>query len=193
VISSPVPFLNGIPSKDDIDEAQASANDADAASRVACIPNDRIGALEQSLLAHAFLYFAAATPATRGAMYAHGLDDVTKLRELAPRRPNEYRWYTVWARVAFAQVQHGPTERSELLKSYSNAVLWAGRAVEACRRKTVRAELQASLLKTYVEGALKFADQYLGRTPPPNPPFRTDLEKKRQEWREILAALKQEK
>ncbi len=90
-------------------------------------------------------------------------------------------------------MQYGPTDRSVLLKNYTNAILWADRAVEACRRKSARADLQALLLKPYVEAALKFADGYLNRTPPPNPPFRTDLEKKRREWKGILTALKQEK
>jgi len=181
---------NARPSKQEIEEAQQAAKDAAAAGRVAFFLKGRISALEQDLFAHAFLYFAATSPATRAAMYARGLDDVTNLGKLAPRRPQEYHWCAVWARVAWGQVEHCPPDRSERLKCFSSAVHWASRAVELCQRRKIRAELTASLLKPYTEAALKFADEQLGKSPPPNPPFRTDLEKKRQEWTRIAAGLR---
>jgi hypothetical protein len=188
-----VPFDAANASSQQIEALRTAAAEAAAAEHAAGVPKDRIRAAELKLIAHALLYFTAASAAERGNMYAQGLDDITNLRANAPRRPREYRWCAAWAHVALAQVKNGATERSEQLKNYSNAVLFAGRAVETCQRKTSRAEVQDSLLKPYVEAALKFADGYLNRTPKPNPPFRTNLEKKRQEWREILAVVKQEK
>jgi hypothetical protein len=44
-------------------------------------------------------------------------------------------------------------------------------------------------LKPYVEAALRFAGEQLGKTPPPNPPFRTDLEKKQREWKQMAVKL----
>ncbi len=188
--SQAIPFDAADVSSQQIEAMRTAADEADAASRAAGLPKDRIRAAELKLTAHVLLYFAATGVAERSNMYAKGLDDIAYLRNTAPRRPREFRWCAAWAHVAFAQLSHVPADRSVLLKNYANAILWADRAVEACRRKSYRADLQSSLLKPYVEAALKFADGYLNRTPPPNPPFRTDLEKKRREWREIAEAIK---
>ena len=191
--SQAVPFDTADVSSQQIEALRTAADEADAASRAAGLPKDRIRAAELKLTAHVLLYFAATNAAERSNMYAKGLGDIAYLRNTAPRRPREFRWCAAWAHVAFAQLSHVGADRSVLLKNYTNAILWADRAVEACRRKTSRADLQSSLLKPYVEAALKFADGYLNRTPAPNPPFRTDLEKKRREWQKMLAGLTQEK
>jgi serine/threonine protein kinase len=176
-----------------LEAIKTAAAEAEAAGRVASTPKDRIRATELQFIAHTLLYFYVTNPAERSSMYAKGLDEITSLRANAPRRPHEYRWYAAWAHVAFAQMNRVPADRSALLKIYSSAVLWAGRSAEKCPRKSLRVEVQNSLLKPYLDAALKFADGYLNHTPPPNPPFRTELEKKRQEWREILAAVSDQK
>ena len=183
--SQAVPFDAPGASSQQIESLRTAAAEADAAGRAAGLPKDRIKAAELKLTAYTLLYFTATNAAERSMMYAKGLEDIAALLDLGPRRPRQYRWFAEWAHVAFAQVQNGATDRSILLKNYANAILWASRAVESCPRKTIRAELQTSLLKPYVEVALKFADGYLNRTPPPNPPFRTDLEKKRREYERI--------
>ena len=64
------------------------------------------------------------------------------------------------------------------------------RSRNSAPRKTVRAQLRDSLLKPYATAALEHATEQLAKSPPPNPPYSTELKKKRDEWKEILAAKK---
>lgn len=188
----------GGPAEKAIQEAEGAVDDASAARRVAFFINDKANALEQAFLAHTFLYFTAASPERRSpekrtAMYARSMEDVTGLLKLAPRRPNEFSWCASVARILRTEMQQADPARAptaaQRLKEYSDIIAWASRAVDLCKRKQGRDTLRTSLLRPCTEAAVKFANDQLATTPPPGPLLRADLEKKRDEWKQILDTL----
>jgi hypothetical protein len=171
-------------------DCENALSDATAASRFAFYRNEKVFALEQVFYAHILLYRTATSPGRRSEMYKLCTKDVAALQDLAPRRPNEWLWYGAFVQnVLAAEIRKHAGNVPQHLQDYSNLIEWARRTVDSCKLPRRRESVRTHLLKDCTRWALKFAEVQLASTPPLNPPLRTDLEKKRDEWKHLLDTL----